>query len=152
MNYEYCPITERDTVLRDWDSSVNQYMSLCMETGYHTFDSWKEGSDEIANLLSYSPDYIDRTKVIDRNNQVWTKIVIQTPNVVLYPDWNENENDFWVVNSFRILNEDEELKPNWPKYEVDGKIKVLDDSTAAIFEKTEFEAAFIEFHKRCSNG
>lgn len=152
LTYTYCPITDRNTVLKDWDSSVNQNMSLCMETGYHTFDSWKEGSEEVANLLSYSPEYIDRTKIIDKHSQVWTKIVIQTPNVVIYPDKDYEGNHCWFVNSFRFLNENEELNPSWPKYEIDGKIKVLDDSTSTVFGKDEFEAAFIEFHKLCSNG
>jgi hypothetical protein len=134
------------------DSTKNQNMKLCMESGYQTFDSWKDGSEIVDKFLSVSPQLIRNTAVVDENNNVWVKIIMMTPDVVLNPDLREKEDgtfeDVWKVSSFTLLEEGVLPEPNIVSVQVGSRFKVLDESTSKYFGEFEFEEATLEFYSR----
>lgn len=147
---ELSPITGRKTVLKERDENLQEDMFLCMETGYHTYSSWKLGSFNQEEFDKKSPEFIQESKFIDENNQVWYKVTMMTRDVVLCPE------DFgWKVNSFRDLYIDEVPEPHLLMKVVKNAAgqefkQVLDDNLAVNFLENQFEDAVIEFHRRCS--
>jgi len=165
---EINPFTRRKTVLVEWDENAQQNMKLCMETGYHTFDSWVcDGGTISPELEAYRenlPDVISNFELIEFEGgnwsklawphgicQVWYLIVMQSREHVLYPEYNDDRFDYiWKVCSWRLLSEGEEIDDDCPKYEYEGKTAILGPETVSIFQSSEFEDATIEFHRRCS--
>lgn len=152
LNYdEISPITGNNCVMVELDSTKNQNTKLCMESGYQTFDSWKEGSDIVDKFLSVSPQLIRDTAIVDQHGNVWVKIIMMTPDVVLNPDTiqeNGNTVHIWKVSSFVFLDEGEIPESNLISVKVDERFKVLDENTASVFGDREFEAATLEFYGR----
>ena len=156
LNYdEISPITGNLSVMVEPDTTKNQNMKLCMESGYQTFDSWKDGSEIVEKFLSVSPQLIKNTAIIDDNENVWVKIIMMTPDVVLSPDLKEVEDRYeqiWKVSSFTLLEEGVLPEPNIVSVQVGNRFKVLDESTSMNFGEFEFEEATLEFYKRVSGS
>lgn len=157
LNYdEISPITGNMCVMVEPDSTKNQNMKLCMESGYQTFDSWKDGSEIVEKFLSVSPQLIRSTAVVDENENVWVKIIMMTPDVVLSPDLRQVEadayEDIWKVSSFTLLDEGVLPEPNIVSVQVGNRFKILDESTSKVFAKFEFEEATLEFYKRVNQS
>tara|TARA_R110000868_G_scaffold9099_9_gene46058 strand:+ start:590 stop:1078 length:489 start_codon:yes stop_codon:yes gene_type:complete len=157
LNYdEISPITGNMCVMVEPDSTKNQNMKLCMESGYQTFDSWKDGSEIVDTFLAASPQLIKNTSVVDATGNVWVKIIMMTPDVVLNPDLIEVEGDtyedIWRVSSFTLLEEGVLPEPNIVSVQVGNRFKVLDESTSVIFKEFEFEEATLEFYKRVNES
>jgi len=156
LNYdEVSPITGNMCVMVEHDSTKNQNMKLCMESGYQTFDSWKDGSDIVNKFLSVSPQLIRNTAVVDDNENVWVKVIMMTPDVVLNPDLKEIEDRYeqiWKVSSFTLLEEGVLPEPNIVSVQVGNRFKVLDETTSIEFGELEFEEATLEFYKRVNES
>lgn len=145
---EISPITGNMCVLVEPDSTKNQNMRLCMESGYQTFDSWKEGSEIVDKFMSASPDLVRNTAMVDEEGNVWVKIIMMTPDVVLNPDIDDSLDSVWRVSSFKWLEEGESPKEGMISVKVGEKYKVLDEDTCSVFGEFEFEEATLEFYKR----
>jgi len=157
LNYdEISPITGNMCVMVEHDSTKNQNMRLCMESGYQTFDSWKNGSEIVEKFLSVSPQLIQNTAVIDENDNVWVKIIMMTPDIVLNPDLRAREDgtyeDVWKVSSFTLLDEGVLPEPNIVSVQVGNRFKVLDESTSMYYGEYDFEEATIEFYRRVNES
>jgi hypothetical protein len=157
LNYdEISPITGNMCVLVEPDSTKNQNMKLCMESGYQTFDSWKEGSEIVEKFLSASPILIRNTAVVDESGNVWVKVIMMTPDVVLNPDLRQADGDtyedIWKVSSFTLLDEGVLPQPNIVSVKVGNRFKVLDESTTKVFAELEFQEAIMEFYKRVNQS
>jgi len=156
LNYdEISPITGNMCVMVEPDSTKDQNMKLCMESGYQTFDSWKDGSEIVEKFLSVSPQIIRNTAVVDDNENVWVKVIMMTPDVVLNPDLKEvgdRYEQIWKVSSFTLLEEGVLPEPNIVSVQVGNRFKVLDETTSVEFGELEFEAATLEFYKRVNDS
>lgn len=156
LNYdEISPITGNMCVMVERDETKNQNMRLCMESGYQTFDSWKEGSEIVEKFLSVSPELIKSTKFIDDSGNVWVKIIMMTPEVVLNPDLIEVDGEvcsIWKVSSFKLLDEGVIPDPKMVTVQVGNRFKVLDDETCSIFGEFDFEDATLEFYARVNQN
>lgn len=157
LNYdEISPITGNMCVMVEPDSTKNQNMKLCMESGYQTFDSWKDGSEIVEKFLSVSPQLIQHSAVVDENGNVWVKVIMMTQDVVLNPDLREKEDgtyeEIWKVSSFTLLDEGVTPEPNIVSVKVGDRFKVLDESTSMCFGEFEFEDATIEFYSRVNEN
>lgn len=156
LNYdEISPITGNLCVMVEMDSTKNQNMRLCMESGYQTFDSWKEGSEIVEKFLAASPELIKSTKFVDETGNVWVKIIMMTPEVVLNPDLviiEEEACPVWKVSSFTLLDEGVIPDPKMVTVQVGNRFKVLDESTCLIFGEYEFEDATLEFYSRVNQS
>lgn len=152
LNYdEISPITGNLCVLVEMDQTQGQNMRLCMESGYHTFDNWKEGSEAVNIFLSAAPELIKDTAVVDEDQQVWVKIIMMTPDVVLNPDAQISDDGvklIWKVSSFKFIPEGELPEPKLVSVQVGERFKVLDDDSASVFEDSDFENATLEFYNR----
>ena len=148
---EISPITGNLCVFVEYDINSQQDTKLCMESGYHTFESWKIGSEELKRFEDASPEFILKTRFED-GDQIWYKITMFTKDALLCPE----DDGRWKVNSFRELSVDETFDPieMIMQTETDGEgneiKRVLDEKYASYFSETEFEDAIIEFYKRCS--
>jgi len=156
LNYdEISPITGNMCVMVELDSTKNQNMRLCMESGYQTFDSWKEGSEIVEKFLSVSPELIQRTKFVDENGNVWVKIIMMTPDVVLNPDITSTVDGpelIWKVSSFKLLEEGVLPEPHVVSVQIGKQFKVLDESTTNIYGEFQFEDATLDFYSRVSQS
>lgn len=156
LNYdELSPITGNMCVMVELDATKGEHMKLCMESGYQTFDSWKDGTDIVEKFLSVSPELVKTTKFIDDNNNVWVKIIMMTPDVVLNPDLVIGEDDnvkmIWKVSTFRLLDEGVLPDKNMVTVQIGDRFKVLDEDTCSIFDELDFENATLEFYSRIKN-
>ena len=147
---EISPITGNKSVLSEFDHNAGQEMKLCMESGYHTFTSWVEGSDGIQRFEESAPDIVRDTKFND-NGQFWYKIIMMTRDVVLYPDLVD-DGIVWKVSTFKFVDDPTSVPASWASIVVGDQVKVLDDSTSSIFNENNFEEACFEFHKRCAEA
>lgn len=148
---ELSPITGNLCVFVEWDDNVKEFTKLCMESGYHTYDSWKDGSESVQRFSNQSPNFINESAIVDESGQVWFKITMLTDSTILC-----SEEDGWKVNSFRNLLPDESpgdkiqrISKNILGEEI---IQILDENWATNFTKEEFEKATIEFFKRATNA
>lgn len=148
---EISPITGNLSVFVEWDENVQQYTRLCMESGYHTYDSWKVGDKSIELFELHSPKFIIDSKKI-AGDQVWYKVTLLTEGCVLCPE----QDNIWIVNSFRNLEENESFNPETMIKKVlidesgNEQIQVIDSKFEMAFPETSFEAALSEFYKRLS--
>ncbi len=156
LNYdEISPITGNKSVMVEYDEDKGQNMKLCMESGYQTFDSWKDGSEIVDKFLSVSPELIRNTALVDDNENVWVKIIMMTPDIVLAPDirQTEDQDDFiWKVSTFKLLEKGQLPEADMVAVKVGDLYKALDEDTASIFEELDFENATIEFYNRVNSN
>ena len=83
---EISPWSGELSVMVEFDSVKQDNVKLCMDTGYQTYEKhWKVDSPSIEILEAQQPKIITDTKKIDAGGNVWYKISLVTPLVVLMP-------------------------------------------------------------------
>ena len=140
--YEVSPFTGNRCLAIEPDAEKQDYMKLCMETGYHTYDiNWKVGSEVIDIVEQYYPNIlIDTKKIMDGN--VWYKLILNTPFAVLTPEY-AGDDMIWAIytlkdgnpNKDEIVMEIENPNGDHPIY------RTIDVDSKVVFKDTEFGLA-----------
>ena len=142
---ELSPFTNNRRVLIEPDADKNDYIKLCMDTGYHTYDiHWKVGSDIIDIVESGLPNIIIDTKRIVGDN-VWYRLLLITPFILLTPEYS-GDNINWAIYTLKDADpnvdnvimtiEDDEHKPIY---------RTIDPDTKKVFPENQFEQAMDMF-------
>ncbi len=150
LNYDnISPISGKQSVLSEYDDQHQCWMHLCMDTGYHTYDKWKIGSEAVELFEKSCPELVISSKIAF-GDQLWYKIIMMTYDTIIYPDVYDGDY-IWKVTNFKSSDNDEEIERSPIKIVVptpDGpEIKIVDDENAKIFGELNFEDAVIEFHR-----
>lgn len=99
---ETSPITGNRCVLVEPDAEKRDNLKLCMESGYHTYEMhWKVGSDAIEQLERTLPNIIINSKFTDSSGQVWYKMMLITPFLILIPEPNDTGTEEWVIYTLK---------------------------------------------------
>jgi len=115
------PISGNKTVF------IEDSMYLCMETGYHTYDTFLSGTENQEWFNEQSTQYIRDTRFFDPKTMLyWYKITMFSDKSILYPDENG-----WNVAELESTN--------------DSETKKIIESSVKTFEQ--FEPALDEFYK-----
>ena len=142
------PMTGNKTVLVESDENTNIESRLCVETGYTTKDTWKVGSEAVAEVEKTMPGLVVDTKYTDTElNQYWYLFNMTTPFGSIYPYSKEKGTWYWIVTPVvDVKPEDKE------KYPVPGQPGEFYESRLAIelshaFPKDHFEEALDSFYQ-----
>lgn len=143
---EISPITGEKTVLVEYDSLLNDTIKLCMKTGYQTYlNTWKADSPELMNYEMQLPSETVITKFVDSNKNVWYRITMQSPHVLLYC-----ENNTWKVVTLEIapIGDAKVIPIQVPISETETALRFLNEDNAEKFNAEEFEDALFTFQSR----
>lgn len=145
LNYDrISPITNKMTVLDEWDEQNDVVMSLDMGSGYQTYDVWIEGSSELKRYEETSPDIITDSRFVEPiSRQVWFKSTLFGRGFVLYPDAEK-----WKVGHFKPIEDVLDQRFSWAKMKEGEHEFALDDENADSFDN--FEDALFKFHEYSS--
>ncbi len=140
---EVSPITGNRCVLIEEDGEKMDYLKLCMESGYHTYQlKWLADSDVIELVEKSLPPNIIDSKHVDENNNVWYKMMLITPFLVLMPEGD----DEWTLYTLKDGNPDEDEIVMAIAGEGDNVIyRALDKETRQVFPKNKFNLAMDAF-------
>ena len=128
-----------DSVIVEQDFEKNDFMWLCMDTGYQTFENLlKEGTDTQKAFDDIQLQDIRDSKHVDDNGRVWYKIILLTPFSVLMPS-----NDDWCVYTM-ISTDENDSEAILSHEDVDGNVifRKPDTESEVRFSGNEFAKAF----------
>jgi len=142
---EISPICGEKTVLVEYDGDTNDYVKLCMKTGYQTYvDSWKTSNPDLVTYESELPQEIADTKYLDGTN-VWYRITLQSPNVILYFQHGK-----WKVSPLDITpSEASSAVPiQIPISPTERALKFINLDQTSEFGENDFEDALFDFQAK----
>lgn len=144
------PFTGNKSVLIEPDLISGHAIATCMDTGYYTYNVWKDGSEFVERFEETCPQIVKDTKFIDSDGLVWYKTVGMCPSCALYPALGEDE-ILWKVSKLRDVLVGEEPESNLtliiPIDEQQAVTKILDENTTVTFKELEFKDAMDYFFK-----
>ena len=121
---EISPITNKKSVIVEYDD-LNETHKLCMDSGYNNFSAWRlDNTDLISELESTLPQSVVDQRFVTPEGDIWYKIIISTPTMILYPDINT-----WTIVGLKDTDENQ-----IPTFIWEGKQKSVDGSTAVIYD------------------
>jgi len=141
------PFTGNRVVMCENDPDKRDVMKLCMETGYHTYElNWKEGSDVIDIVEKSFPKRIIDSKKITEDGNIWYKLILITPFVMLMPDVTKSGDDCWCIFTLKDGNPDEDdIVMVVDSVDGDPLYRAIDHDTKKEFPNDKFELAFDAF-------
>lgn len=143
---EVSPFTGKRSVMIEPDAEAKDFLKICMDTGYHTYqEKWKTGSEYIENVENTFPNVVLSTKRECDDGNTWYRIVLLTPFVMLVPE-EENDDFVWCIYTLKnadpkkdqVVMEVEDVEGN-PLY------RCVDMDTRKVFPDNEFSLAMDAF-------
>lgn len=138
---EVSPITGNRRVLVEYDEERQANMKLCMETGYHTYDTWVSGSDIVRNVESELPDIIRKSAVIDSSGHPWYKLILMTPFLLLIPELVNDTDEAWVIYALKWAEDGDDVIMVVPGDDGEDRYRTIDPNTRQEFPANKFSEA-----------
>lgn len=151
FNYDAdSPFTGNKSVLIEPDEISGRTMAICMDTGYYTYNTWLDGSDDVSRFEETAPQLILDTRAVDGNNMVWFKTTAMSLNAILNPIIGNDSID-WAVSKLRDVlhgeTPDSDLVLIVPIDADNAVTKIIDSDTTAVFKELQFRDAMDYFYQ-----
>ncbi len=94
------PFTQNETLLKEYDEIADDYVCMCMDTGYQTYEKlWKEGSEALKKYEETAPVFVLKTRKKLEDGSVWFKAgdVNRYGRGLLLPSIDDTGKDIWTV-------------------------------------------------------
>ena len=138
--------TNKRSVLIEPDERSKDYMKLCMDTGYHTYqEKWKTGSDILDTVEQSFPKIVVDSKREMSDGNTWYKMILLTPFVMLTPELDGGD-DVWAIYSLKDGDPTEDpIVMEVESIEGEPLYRMVDLDTKQVFPDAKFSLAMDAF-------
>ncbi len=144
---EISPITGNKCVIVEADENTNIESRICMESGYSTADTLKQGSNTIEKYEQGLSKFMCEKKFIDETSGlIWYPSFMQLPTGMLYCDEDSNSQLQWKVAGVVEITEKDRQKYPIPGKSDEYFTTRLDVDSAKTYDKYDFETALDELY------
>jgi hypothetical protein len=144
---EVSPFTGNRRVMIEPDPEKQDNMKVCMDTGYHTYaESWKKESDVIDIIENTFPSILLDTKRVMDDGNIWYKLMLVTPFVMLIPERFGDNESVWAIYALKNGNpETDEIVMEIAAVDGTPLYRSIDVDTRKEFPDEKFELAMDAF-------